>query len=151
MSKVNFQPDRMNTVNPYLMVESVQELIDFIEKVFNGKPESKLERPTGQIMHAEIRIGNSVVMAGEPMEEFGLFPCSLYIYVQDCDNIYKKAIEYGCQSIMEPTTMRHAGERYGGIKDKNGNVWWISTHIEDLTPDEQSKRITEMKENWTEK
>ena len=93
--KMNFQPPRMNTVNPYLMVESVQELIDFTKKVFNGKLESKLDRPTRQIMHAEIRIGNSVIMAGEPMGDFGLFPCSLFIYVEDCDIIYQKALGDG--------------------------------------------------------
>ena len=150
MEKVNFQPQKMNTVNPYLMVESVQELIDFTEKVYDAKLDYKLDRPNGKIMHAEISIGDSVIMAGEPMGDFKIFPCSLYIYVEDCDKIFEKAIEYGCQSIMEPTTMKHAGERYGGVKDSNGNVWWIATHIEDLIPDEQTKRIQEMKENWSE-
>lgn len=150
MKKLEYQPTRMNTVNPYLMVRSVQELIRFIKEVFNGELELKLDRPTGQIMHAEIRIGNSVILAGEPMSDFELFPCSLFIYVQDCDINYKKALENGGKSIMEPTTMKHAGVRYGGIKDSNGTVWWIATHIEDLTPEEQAKRIEEMKENWIE-
>lgn len=150
MTKINFKPAKMNTVNPYLMVNSVQELINFIEKIFDGKLCYKLDRPNGEIMHAEIKIGNSTIMAGEPMGDFGIFPCSLYIYVENCDKVYKDAILYGCKSIMEPTTMEHAGERYGGIEDKNGNIWWIATHIEDLTPDEQAKRIMEMKEKWNE-
>ena len=148
MNKVNFKPAKINTINPYLIVEDVQELITFMTTVFNGKLQFKLNRPNGAIMHAEIKVGNSVVMAGEPTKEFGLFPCSLYIYVKDCDSFFDKAIRYGCESIFEPATMKHAGERYGGVKDKNGNVWWIATHVEDITPAEQSKRINEMKGNW---
>lgn len=150
MEKVNFQPEHMNTVSPYLMVESVQELIDFTKQVFNAQLRFKLDRPNGQIMHAELIIGDSIIMAGEPMKEFGVFPCSLFLYIDDCDSIYKKALDYGCKSIMEPTTMRHAGERYGGVLDKNGNIWWIATHIENVEPEEQAKRIQEMKENWME-
>lgn len=148
MNTVHFKPDKMNTVNPYLMVADVQELISFLTHVFGAQLISKLYRPNGAIMHAEIKIGDSIVMAGEPTKAFGLFPCSLYIYVDDCDEVYKKAIAYGCMSIFEPTTMTHAGERYGGVKDRNGNVWWIATHIEDVTPEEQAKRIDEMKESW---
>ena len=150
MNKTPFQPERMHTVQPYLMVESVQELIAFCEQVFNASLQAKLDRPTGQIMHAEIRIGDSMIMAGEPMGDFGLFPCSLYVYVADCDRCYQQALAYGCEPLFEPTTMQHAGERYGGVKDKNGNVWWIATHVEDLTPEEQARRIAERKENWTE-
>lgn len=122
MRKVNFQPDRMNTVNAYLMVESVQKLIDFTKEVYKAKLNYKLNRPDGKIMHAEIQIGDSVIMAGEPMGDFKVFPCSLYVYVSDCDRVYQRALEYGCQSIMQPLTMKHAGERYGGVKDQNGNI-----------------------------
>jgi len=150
MDKVNFQPQRMNTANPYLMVDNVEELIEFTKKIFGAKLNFKLDRPNGQIMHAELAIGDSVIMAGEPMKNFGVFPCSLFLYIKDCDTVYKNAIDYGCKSIMEPTTMRHAGERYGGVIDKNGNIWWIATHIENVEPKEQAKRIQEMKENWIE-
>ena len=138
----------MNTVNPYLVVESVHELIVFTQQIFNATLRTKLDRPNGQIMHAELVIGDSVIMAGEPMKNNGVFPCSLFIYVEDCDDVYKKAIDYGCSSIMEPTTMKHAGERYGGIVDKNRNIWWIATHVEDVEPDEQIRRIQEMKQHW---
>lgn len=87
-------------------------------------------------------------MAGEPVAEYGSFPASIYIYVSDCDSIYEKAIQNGAKSIMVPTDMKHAGERYGGVKDPFGNIWWIATHVEDLTPEEQAKRIHEMKSNW---
>jgi uncharacterized glyoxalase superfamily protein PhnB len=82
---------------------------------------------------------DSLIMAGEPMEQYGVFPASIYIYVPDCDNTYNKALDFGATSIMTPTTMTYAGERYGGVKDKNGNIWWIATHVEDLTPKEQAR------------
>lgn len=148
VNDVKYQPEGMRTVSPYLMVEHVVRLIEFIEKVFNGKLKYKLDRPDGTIMHAEMLVGDSVIMAGEPMEQYGTFPASMYIYVPNCDVIYEKAIQNGAVSIMVPTDMKHAGERYGGVKDPFGNIWWIATHIEDLTPEEQAKRIQEMKTNW---
>jgi len=148
ISQVHHQPEGLKTVNPYLMVENVARLIKFVESVFNGRLKYKLDRPDGSIMHTEILIGDSTLMAGEPMEEYGAFPASIYIYVSDCDRIYEKAIANGAQSIMVPTDMKHAGERYGGVKDPFGNIWWIATHVEDLTPEEQAKRIQEMKSNW---
>lgn len=142
-NKVNYQPEGMRTVSPYLMVENVVDLIQFIVTVFSGKLKYKLNRPDGSIMHAEIMVGDSIIMMGEPMEEYGAFPASIYIYVSDCDNIYEKAIQNGAKSIMIPTDMTHAGERYGGVRDLFGNIWWIATHREDLTPEEQAKRVKE--------
>jgi uncharacterized glyoxalase superfamily protein PhnB len=86
-------------------------------------------------------------MAGEPLQEFGSMPASIFIYVRDCDSTYEKAVQNGAKSIMPPTNMKHAGERYGGVKDLSGNIWWIATHMEDLTPQEQAKRIQGMKDN----
>ena len=63
------------------------------------------------------------------------------MYVPDCDAVNAAAMADECTSVMEPATMQHAGERYGGVTDKNGNLWWIATHIEDLTPEQQAARI----------
>jgi len=145
MSQVPYKPDGMRSVQPYLLVERVSRLIAFVEAVFGGELRMKLDRPDGTVMHAEIALGDSVVMAGEPMEPYGAMPGSLYVYVPDCDAVYRKALENGAESIMVPTDMKHAGERYGGVRDETGNVWWIATHREDLTPEEQARRIEEMK------
>ncbi len=146
-AKVHYQPEGMRTANPYLMVENVSKLIEFIETIFDGKLKYKLDRPNGTIMHAEMLIGDSIIMAGEPIEEYGAMPASIFLYVKDCDTTYQNAVQYGAESVMPPTDMKHAGERYGGVKDLSGNIWWIATHIEDLTPQEQAKRIREMKNN----
>ncbi|MEO9022753.1 MAG: VOC family protein [Ginsengibacter sp.] len=142
--KVNPIPKGYGTVTPYLLVDNVANLIEFMKAVFSADVLYKLDRNDGTIMHAEIKIGNSIIMVGEPMKEYGSMPASIYLYVADCDSIYQKALQHGATSIMEVTTMYHAGERYGGVKDLCGNIWWIATHIEDLTAEEQAKRIKEM-------
>ena len=142
--KVSAIPKGYNTVIPYLMVDKVAELIKFTQRVFKAELRHKFDRADGTIMHAEIKIGDSIIMLGEPMKEYGAMPASIYLYVTDCDNIYKKALENGATSVMDVTTMYHAGERYGGVKDFAGNIWWIATHVEDLTAEEQARRIREM-------
>jgi len=84
-------------------------------------------------MHAEIRIGDSIIMAAEPYEDSEFFPASIYVYVKDSDATYKDAISYGCEPVLKPTTVAQAKQRYCGVKDTNGNIWWIATHLEDLS------------------
>jgi uncharacterized glyoxalase superfamily protein PhnB len=103
----------------------------------------RLDRQDGSVMHIEVRIGDSVVMMGEPMEAFGAMTASIYLYVEDCDAVYQRALEAGGTSIMEPMDMPHAGERYGGVRDPSGNLWWIATHKEDVLPEEQARRVRE--------
>ncbi|NNG17372.1 MAG: VOC family protein [Gemmatimonadales bacterium] len=142
-------PDGYHTVTPYLMVDGVIDLLSYLGEAFDAHEELRLQRPDGSIMHAEVRIGDSRVMMGEPLGEFGPMPASIYLYVSDCDAVYAKAIQAGGISVMEPTDMEHAGERYGGVKDPCGNIWWVATHIEDVSPDEQARRIEALKHKWS--
>jgi uncharacterized glyoxalase superfamily protein PhnB len=134
-------PDGYHTVTPYLLVDGVAELIQFLTEGFDAKLSHRLDRPDGSIMHVEVRIGDSVVMMGEPMGQFGAMPSSIYLYVSDCDSVYQRAVEAGGISVMGPTNMHHAGERYGGVRDPAGNIWWIATHVEDVPPEEQARRV----------
>lgn len=143
MNNPDFQPAGKHTVTCYLILPDVPLLIDFVQKVFDGTLSFMLNRPDGKIMHAEIKIGDTIIMAGTSSNAFEISPGGLFIYVRDCDLTFKKALARGAVEIMPPTTMYHAGERYGGVKDQNGNVWWIATHQEDLTPEEQKRRILE--------
>lgn len=127
-------PDGYHTITPYLMIPRVAALIDFLTKAFGAWEVHRMVGPVGRLMHAEVRIGNSAVMMVEPTSEFGPMPSSLYLYVEDCDAVYQRAVEAGGASVMEPTDMPFAGERYGGVKDPSGNVWWVATHIEDVSP-----------------
>ena len=88
-------------------------------------------------MHAEVRIGDSIIMMGEPSSEFGSIPASLYLYVGDCDSIYQRALQADGISVMEPTTRPAEGDRYGGVKDPSGNIWWIATHLDDVPSEQQ--------------
>ncbi|MDR8391393.1 VOC family protein [Aliifodinibius sp. S!AR15-10] len=136
-------PDKYHTATPYLLVEGVAELTTFLENAFDAVKVVQLDRNDGSIMHVEVKIGDSIIMMGEPMGEFGPLPGSIYLGVEDCDAVYQKALDCGGESIMEPTDMFHAGERYGGVKDPAGNIWWVATHIEDVAPEEQQRRIRE--------
>ena len=133
-------PQGYHSVTPYLVVPGVAKLIEFLQQAFGAvlsHPPSS--RPDGTIMHAEVKLGDSFIMMGEPMGEFKAMPAALYLYVPDTDATYARAIKAGGTSIMEPADQFY-GDRNAGVKDTSGNHWWIGTHIEDVSPDELSKR-----------
>lgn len=134
-------PDGYQAVTPYLIVPGVARLLTFLQRAFAATERHRFRRADGSIMHAEVRIRDSAVMLGEPTGEWPAMPASIYLYVEDCDAVYQRALDAGGSSVMPPTTMPHYGERYGGVKDPSGNVWWIATHIENLTDEEVTRRI----------
>ena len=134
------------TVTPYLLVEGARQLVDFCVAAFDGTVAGMLTRPDGSLMHAEIELGENRVMMGEPMGEFDPMPGAIFLRVEDCDAVYTQALAAGGTSIMEVTTMHHAGERYGGVRDPFGNVWWVSTKVEGVPWAEQQRRIDALAE-----
>jgi PhnB protein len=126
---------------PYIMVEDVASLISFLESAFGAQLTYKLNRNDGSVMHAEVKIGSNRIMMGEPTEQFGAMPVSIYMYVADCDTVYRTAVSAGATSMTEVKTMVHAGERYGCVKDFAGNIWWIASHVEDMTLEESERRV----------
>ena len=133
-------PDGYGTVTPYLVIPDVAKVIEFLKKAFDAtEPHPPHTAPDGRIMHAEVQIGTSRVMMGEPMGEFTAMPAMLHLYVEDCDALYKRAIDAGATPEMEITDQFY-GDRSGGVKDLAGNMWWISTHKEDVPPEEMEKR-----------
>ena len=115
-------PEGYHSITPYLIVKGAAEAIEFYMKAFNATEIMRLPGPGGKVMHAEMQIGDSCVMLGEPMEDFDAMPSSIFLTVGDCDAIYACAIAAGGTSAMEVMTMDHAGERYGGVFDPCGNV-----------------------------
>lgn len=120
-----------HTVTPYLMVREAVKLIDFVKEAFAA---TELFRGTGSAggIHAEVRIGDSMVMIGgagtwngEPM------PAAIYLYMDDVDAVYKRALQAGAASLSEPADQPY-GDRIAGVKDSFGNIWYIATHIEDV-------------------
>jgi len=118
-----------HTVTPYLIVPNVPRLLEFLAEAFDAKERIRLGRPDGSIMHAEVTIGDSVVMMGEPTEKTGPMPASIFLRVADADAAYCKALQAGATSISEPVDQPHAGERYGGVIDPCGNRWWPAARI----------------------
>jgi PhnB protein len=127
----NSVPEGYHSVTPYLFVDGADRLIEFVRKAFDAKENLRLPRDDGSVMHAEVRIGDSPVMLADatgPAAQFGAMPSSIYLYVADCDAVYRRAVEAGGASVMEVQDLPN-GERYGGVKDPTGNIWWIATRV----------------------
>jgi uncharacterized glyoxalase superfamily protein PhnB len=137
-------PEGFPTVTPYLFAKGVPRLMEFISAAFNGEVISRKERSDDSIMHAEMRIGDSMLMMGEATDEFGPMPTSIYLYVSNCDSVYESALDAGGISVF-PLMNLPSGERYGGVKDSCSNIWWIATHVEDRSPEEQERRWNEFR------
>ena len=104
----------------------------------------------GKIAHAEVVLGDSVLMLSDKPPHLEAMPASLYLYVDDTDARYKRALETGGTSVMEPADQFY-GDRNAGVKDPTGNLWWIATHIEDVSPDELARRAKAHLEQRAEK
>jgi PhnB protein len=135
-------PENYPRVSPYLIVKDVEKTMEFIKYVFGGKEREKMEMADGSVNHAEMSIGDSVIMMGKASNEHQIQNTMLYIYVEDTDASYKKALEKGAVSVMEPADQFY-GDRNAGVKDKDGIKWWIATHVEDVSPDEIKRRNDE--------
>jgi PhnB protein len=135
-------PEGYHAVTPYLVAERAGKLVDFLKQAFGAEETFRMAAPDGSIMHAEIKIGDSMLMLGEASEQWKPMPCALYLYLKDSDAVYKRALQAGGTSIMEPADQFY-GDRHGGVKDPSGNTWWIATHKEDVSPEELKKRSEE--------
>jgi len=140
------QPKDYHSVTPYLTVKDASALIDFLKTVFDAQSGECLTRPDGTIMHAEVRIGDSMVMISDACEEMGPMPASLYVYVKDADAVFKRALDAGATPIMPPADM-FWGDRFCCVQDKWGNQWSPSTHTHDLTPEEIQQGARKFMEN----
>ena len=136
-------PDNYHTVTPYLVVPGAAKVIDFLKQTFDAKEVVRMAGPGGAVMHAEIKVGDSIVMMGEPMGPQPPMPAQLYVYVKDVDAVYKKALAAGAATVREPADQFY-GDRNCTVKDPGGNHWGIATHIEDVSPEEMKKRMAAM-------
>ena len=134
-------PEGAQIITPYLLVADAERQMEFLAGVFAAREKHRQIRPDGSVMHIELEIGGSQLMMGEPKDELGPMPAGFFVRVDDCDAVYARALAAGGEPVMEPMDMKHAGERYGGVRDPAGNPWSIATHIEDVSPEEQQARI----------
>jgi len=136
--KVRPIPKGYHHVTASLTQDNTTQTIDFCKKAFGAKVRMNLTGPSGKCMHAEIEIGDSVIMLNDVMQEPAQ-PAGLFLYVENVDKTFAKALKAGATSLMEPQSM-FWGDRFGRIEDPSGNKWGIATHVEDVTPGEMKKR-----------
>jgi PhnB protein len=141
-------PDTYGNVTPYLVVDGAEELMGFLQATFDAKIRGGdyLKAPDGKVGHAEVEIGNSIVMLADVPPDGEAMKAMLNVYVEDCDAVYKKALAAGAESVREPENQFY-GDRTSGIRDKWGNQFYISTHIEDVPPEEMEQRMKEQYSN----
>jgi PhnB protein len=140
-------PDGYHSIQPYLMLNNCAEAIDFYGKAFGATEKFRMPRPDGRIGHAEIQIGDSVLMMADEapeldawsIEHFGGSPVSLLIYTEDCDALYRRALEAGAKSLREPADQPY-GDRMSGVCDPFGYKWWIAAHLKNAPAPERAAR-----------
>jgi PhnB protein len=126
------KPVGYSSVSPYLMVEGGQRVINFLKQTFGATELRRYDMPDGSIMHAEVKIDDTVIMIADGGGEFPAFPAWLHVYVRDVDATYQRALEAGGISVQEPLRKGDDPDRRGGVKDPGGNTWWIATQVKDV-------------------
>ena len=132
-------PEGYHTVTPYLVVTGVAKLMDFLKQAFGAVEIERHSRPDGTIQHAQMKIGDSMLMMGDAQEPWKPAPATFYMYLEEVDATYQRAMEAGGVSLGEPKDQFY-GDRIGAVQDPSGNQWWLATHTEDVTPEEIARR-----------
>lgn len=139
-------PTGYHSVTPSIIVRGAAEAIEFYKRAFGAEEVTRMAAPDGTIMHAEIRIGDSIVMLGEENPQFGMrsplstngLPGSLHIYVADADAAFERALRAGA-TVRYPLENAFWGDRYGKVTDPFGHEWGIATRVKEVTPEEMQK------------
>lgn len=137
-------PDGYTSVTVYLAVDGAEKLLNFVKQAFEAEQLLRFDTPDGKIGHAEVKIGSSIVMLAEAStsDQGVAMPAMIYLYVDDVDKVYQRAVEAGATSLREPADQLY-GDRTAGVKDQAGNQWWIATHVEDVSAEEATRRAEE--------
>lgn len=120
------KPEGYTAVSPYLIVDGASRTIDFLTDVFGAVELRRFPDDAGRLVHAEVRIDDTVVMLADGVEEWPPVPCHVHVYVPDVDATYRRALDAGATPVQEPVKKDDADKR-GGVKDPGGTTWWIAT------------------------
>jgi PhnB protein len=143
-------PEGYHSVTPYLAVDDAAQAIEYYKKAFGAKERMRMHAPDGKIGHAELEIGDALVMLSDPFphastrppKELGGTSASVFMYVEDVDDVVKQAVNEGATLTMEVAD-QFWGDRFGTVTDPFGHVWSIATHVEDVPPEEMAERAKE--------
>jgi PhnB protein len=149
--KVSAIPKGYQSITPYLIVNEGVKAIAFYKKVFGAKERMRMNQPGGKIGHAELKIGDSIIMLADECHEvearspktIGGSPITIHVYIKNVDEVVKRAVKAGA-TLIRPIEDMFFGDRSGGVEDPFGHKWIISTHIEDVTPAQLKKRAAEL-------
>jgi PhnB protein len=150
-NKVKPIPEGHRTVTPYLAIKNAAKALEFYKRAFGASESYKLMMPDGRLGHAEIRLGDSIVMLSDEFPEFGGkapetlggSPVSIHLYVEDVDKFFEKALAAGAKE-RKPVMDQFYGDRSGQLEDPFGHLWWVATHKENVAPAEIEKRAHAM-------
>jgi PhnB protein len=140
-------PEGYHTLTPYLAVDNATEAIEFYKRAFGATERTRMPGPQGTIAHAELEIGDSLVMLSDPFpqsstrppKELGGTSASVFMYVEDVDAVVRQAVDAGATVTMEVAD-QFWGDRFGSVSDPFGHTWSIATHVEDVPPEEIAER-----------
>ena len=145
-------PEGYHSVTPYLIVNGAAEALDFYKRALGAEETVRMPGPDGKIMHAEIRIGDSMVMLADEFPEMGArspqsiggTPVGLCVYVENVDKLFQQAVAAGAK-VERPLQNQFYGDRSGTVIDPFGHKWTLGSHVEDVTPEEMERRMATMK------
>jgi PhnB protein len=151
MSNVQPIPAGHHTVTPYLIIKNAAKALEFYKNAYGATETYRLQLPDGRVGHAEIRLGDSLIMladefpeyGGKAPETLGGSPVNIHLYVDDVDGFFKKALAAGANE-RKPVMDQFYGDRSGQLEDPFGHLWWVATHKEEVSPDEMQKRVQAM-------
>jgi len=148
MPNVKPVPEGYHNITPYLFVRSAASAIDFYKNIFGATEIMRMPGSNGKIMHAELRIGDSIVMLADENPQTGMmspqtvggFSVGMHLYLENVDQVIQKAVESGAK-LLRPIKNQFYGDRSGSVLDPFGHMWSIATHVEDVSPEEMRKRM----------
>ena len=150
ISKAKPIPEGFHSVTPYLCVNDAAGALEFYKKAFGATELMRMPDPGGRIGHAEVKIGDSIIMLADEFPEMGFrspqtlggSPFAIYLYVEDVDAVVGQAVAAGAKLVKEVKDQFY-GDRNGGLEDPFGHIWYVSTHKEDVSPEEMKRRVGE--------
>ncbi|MDQ3821968.1 MAG: VOC family protein [Actinomycetota bacterium] len=140
-------PEGYNSITPVLAVEDASAAIEFWKRAFGAKERMRMDGPGGTVAHAELEIGDSLIMTADqfpqastkPPKELGGTSSAVFLYVEDVDAVVQDAVDAGAEITM-PVEDQFWGDRFGQVRDPFGHIWQIATHVEDVSPEEMERR-----------